>query len=85
MILHGAAPIPSPNIQNNDANLGDTVPNFIKSIIVNGSLICFLIVIVGPFGETGGIVALTRLPSGNRPSSNKLPGPTCLPTYLATF
>ena len=84
-ILDGAEPIPSANIHNSEASLGDIVPNFIKLTTVSGSFICFLIVIVGPFGETGGIVAFTRLPSGNLPSKSKFPGPTFLPTYFPTF
>ena len=84
-MLHGADPIPSANTHSNDASLGEMVPNFIKSTTVSGSLSCFLMVRVGPFGETGGIVAFTRLPSGNLPSSRRLPGPTFRPTYFATF
>jgi hypothetical protein len=44
-------------------------PKLIKSAILNGSLLNFLIEITGPFKETGGITAFTRLPSRRRAST----------------
>ena len=59
------------------ANRELTVPNFTKSIIVSGSSLNFRMVSVGPSGETGGIVPLTRDPSGSRPSKmGTIPGPS---------
>ena len=54
-----------------------TVPNFTRSIMVNGSSRNLRMVSVGPSGVTGGIVPLTREPSGRRPSKmGTRPGPS---------
>ncbi len=54
-----------------------TVPKFTRSIIVSGSSLNLRMVRVGPSGETGGMVPLTREPSGSRPSKiGTSPGPS---------
>ena len=59
------------------ASLEFTVPNLIRSSMVKGSSLNFLIVNVGPSGEIGGIVPLTLEPSGNLPSNiGTSPGPS---------
>jgi hypothetical protein len=84
----GFAPNPSIQIHIIAANLRFMVPNLIKLIMVNGSSMNFLIVNVGPSGDTGGIVPLTRLPSGNLPSNiGTCPGssPKGTPVNAAMF
>ncbi|BAA29742.1 102aa long hypothetical protein [Pyrococcus horikoshii OT3] len=61
----GLTPRPSTRSQRNAATSEFKVLNFIKSIIVSGSFLNFLIVIVGPSRLIGGNVALTLLPSGS--------------------
>ena len=56
-------PKPSKHSQKNAASSTEIVFEFIKSIIVNGSLLNLRIVIDGPSAEIGGIVALTLEPS----------------------
>ena len=76
MKFAGRAPNPSTQHHNVAARDKSTVPNSIKSIIVIGSSLNFLIVNVGPSGETGGITPFTLLPSGRRPSKRgTFPGP----------
>ena len=53
----------------NCADSGVTVPKSIRSSIVYGSRENFRIVSVGPRSESGGMIALTRLPSGSRAST----------------
>ncbi len=48
---------------------GVTVPKVIRSSIVYGSRENFRIVSVGPRSASGGMIALTRLPSGRRAST----------------
>ena len=62
-------PSPSMHSQKNAANSIDIVFEFIRSIIVNGSRLNFLIVSEGPSADTGGIVAFILDPSTRRPSS----------------
>ena len=49
--------------------LGVSEPNSIRSSIVYGSRANLRIVSVGPSSESGGMIALTRLPSGRRAST----------------
>ena len=79
-MLQGAAPIPSTNIQSSAASRGVSVPKRMRSTKVSGSCVCLRIVSVGPPGDAGGSVALTRLPSGSRPSNSRLSSPTLRPT-----
>ena len=53
----------------NCAAFGETDPNEIRSFIVYGSRENFRIVSVGPFSASGGMIALTREPSGRRAST----------------
>ena len=53
----------------NCAALGEIDPKEIRSFIVYGSRANFRIVSVGPFSESGGMIALTREPSGRRAST----------------
>src|SRR5205814_9983415 len=48
---------------------GLTVPKLIRSSIVYGSRENFRIVSVDPRSESGGMIAVTRLPSGRRAST----------------
>ena len=61
-------PNPSKHSHKNAASSTEIVFEFIKSIMVNGSFLNFLIVNVGPSADAGGIVALILDPSTNRPS-----------------
>ena len=67
--LQGLTPRPSVQTHKNPARCEDKVLKFIKSIIVKGSFLNFLMVKVAPSAETGGMVALTLEPSGNLASS----------------
>ena len=74
-----AGRLSSPSIQTHiiAARRELTVPNLTRSIIVSGSSLNLRMVRVGPSGETGGIVPLTREPSGSRPSKiGTIPGPS---------
>jgi hypothetical protein len=51
------------------ADLGASVPKLIRSSIVYGSRENFRIVSTGPRRDRGGMMALTRLPSGRRAST----------------
>src|SRR3954449_2418032 len=53
----------------NWAAFGEIDPNEIRSFIVYGSRANLRIVSVGPFRASGGMMALTRLPSGRRAST----------------
>ena len=57
--LADLTPSPSKHSQKNAASSTDMVFDFIKSIIVNGSFLNFLIVRDGPSAEIGGIVAFS--------------------------
>jgi len=48
---------------------GETVPNSISLSIVNGILKNLRMVMTGPTSDRGGMMALTRLPSGRRAST----------------
>src|SRR3989440_4270120 len=78
--------LPLTHAARNCAAFGDSVPNEIRSFIVYGSRENFRIVIVGPFSESGGMIAFTRDPSGRRastlceaPSTRR---PVCGPDFL---
>ncbi len=62
IIFAGFTPRPSTHSHKNDAISVFNVLNLIKSTIVKGSFLNFLIVIVGPLADNGGIVAFTRDP-----------------------
>ena len=61
--------LPFTQAARNCADLAVRVPNEIRSLIVYGSRENFRIVSVGPFRASGGMIALTRLPSGRRAST----------------
>ena len=65
----------------NCAACGVSEPKLIRSSIVYGSRENFRIVSVGPLSESGGMIALTRLPSGRRASTigdaSSIRRPTC--------
>ena len=61
--------LPRTQASRNCAAFGVSVPNLIRSSIVSGSLRNFRIVSVGPVSASGGMIALTREPSGRRAST----------------
>ena len=62
MMFADFTPNPSTHSHKNDAISLFNVLYLIKSTIVKGSFLNFRIVIVGPFADNGGIVALTLEP-----------------------
>ena len=61
--------LPFTHAARNCADRALSVPNEIRSLTVYGSRENFRMVSVGPFSESGGMIALTRLPSGRRAST----------------
>src|SRR5919199_6890270 len=59
---------PCTQAERNCAAFGEIDPKLIRSSIVYGSRENFRIVSVGPLRESGGMIALTRDPSGSRAS-----------------
>ena len=62
-------PSPSKHSHRNAASSIEIVFEFIKSMIVNGSFLNFLMVSDGPSADTGGIVAFILEPSISLPSN----------------
>ena len=62
-------PNPSKHNHKNAASSIEIVFELIRSIMVNGSFLNFLIVSEGPSADTGGIVAFILDPSINLPSN----------------
>ena len=73
--------LPFTHAARNCAACGVSEPKLIRSSIVYGSRENFRIVSVGPLSESGGMIALTRLPSGRRASTigddSSIRRPTC--------
>jgi hypothetical protein len=63
------------------AALDESEPKLIRSSIVYGSRANFRIVRTGPRRESGGMIALTRLPSGSRASTIGEDSSTRRPTW----
>ena len=61
--------LPRTQASRNWPAFGVSVPNLIRSSIWKGSLRNFRIVSVGPLTDSGGMIALTREPSGRRAST----------------
>ena len=77
--------LPSTHASRKLAAFSVSEPNSIRSSIVYGSRENLRIVRVGPLSESGGMIALTRLPSGRRASTIGDASSTRRPTWETIF